>query len=209
MRISDWSSDVCSSDLVNDRYGHAAGDEALRSLGAWIRETVDGRGIVGRSGGDEFTILLDADATEAEAMLQRLRDRIEPITVFGQTFGFNISSGVCQAGDGASTLEQLIHDADQALYRAKHEGRDRVVRADDAAAAPAPAAGLVVVGSGIQFGRHATERCLSEIREAQVVFCLADPFALAMIQGLRPDAINLGRRSEARRVGKEWVSTCK
>src|SRR3546814_5034349 len=60
-------------------------------------------------------------------------------------------------------------------------------------AAPAPAAGLVVVGSGIQFGRHATERCLSEIREAQVVFCLADPFALAMIQGLRPDAINLGR----------------
>src|SRR3546814_469539 len=73
------------------------------------------------------------------------------------------------------------------------EGRDRVVRADDAAAAPAPAAGLVVVGSGIQFGRHATERCLSEIREAQVVFCLADPFALAMIQGLRPDAINLGR----------------
>src|SRR3546814_7650690 len=83
--------------------------------------------------------------------------------------------------------------ADQALYRAKHEGRDRIVRADDAAAAPAPAAGLVVVGSGIQFGRHATERCLSEIREAQVVFCLADPFALAMIQGLRPDAINLGR----------------
>src|SRR3546814_19629621 len=60
-------------------------------------------------------------------------------------------------------------------------------------AAPAPAAGLVVVGSGIQFGRHATERCLSEIRAAQVVFCLADPFALAMIQGLRPDGINLVR----------------
>lgn len=177
---------------VNDRYGHAAGDEALRSLGAWIRETVDGRGIVGRSGGDEFTILLDADATEAEATLQRLRDRIQPITVFGQTFGFNISSGLCQADDGATTFEQLVHDADQALYRAKHEGRDRVVRADDVAAASAPAAGLVVVGSGIQFGRHATERCLSEIREAQVVFCLADPFALAMIHGLRPDAINLG-----------------
>src|SRR3546814_1690852 len=68
---------------VNDRYGHAAGDEALRSLGAWIRETVDGRGIVGRSGGDEFTILLDADATEAEAMLQRLdrkSTRLNPVT---------------------------------------------------------------------------------------------------------------------------------
>ncbi len=178
---------------VNDRYGHAAGDEALRSLGTWIGETVDGKGIAGRSGGDEFTILLEADAAEAEAMLQRLRGRIEPITVFGQTFRINISSGVCQADGQVATLEQLVHQADQALYRAKHEGRDRVVRAgDDAAAAPARAASLVVVGSGIEFGRHASERCLSEIREAQVVFCLADPFALAMIAGLRPDVVNLG-----------------
>ncbi len=178
---------------VNDHHGHAAGDEALRRLGEWIKQAVAGRGIVGRSGGDEFTLLLDADAAQAEAMLQRLRDLIEPITVFGQTFRFNISAGICQADGHAGTLEQLIHEADQALYRAKHEGRDRVVRArDDAAAAPASAAGLVVVGSGIQFGRHASERCLSEIREAQVVFCLADPFALAMIHGLRPDVVNLG-----------------
>ena len=177
---------------VNDRYGHAAGDEALRSLGAWIRETVGDAGITGRSGGDEFTILLDADAGEAEALLRRLRDRIEPITVFGQTFRFNISSGICQVDGQVGTLEQLVHLADQALYRAKHEGRDRVVRAGDDAAAAASSAGLVVVGSGIQFGRHASERCLSEIREAQVVFCLADPFALAMVSGLRPDVINLG-----------------
>jgi len=177
---------------VNDRHGHAAGDEALRSLGAWISETVGENVIAGRSGGDEFTILLEADAAEAEALLQRLRDRIQPITVFGHTFGFNISSGVCQAEGQAATLEQLIHEADQALYRAKDEGRNRVVRVGDVAVASTPAAGLVVVGSGIQFGRHASERCLSEIREAQAVFCLADPFALAMIHGLRPDVINLG-----------------
>lgn len=175
---------------VNDRHGHAAGDEALRSLGTWISETVGDNAIAGRSGGDEFTVLLEADATEAEAMMQRLRDRIEPVTVFGQTFRINISSGVCQADGNTATLEQLIHEADQALYRAKDEGRDRVVRAGDVVVAPA--AGLVVVGSGIQFGRHVSERCLSEIREAQVVFCLADPFALAMIHGLRPDVINLG-----------------
>jgi diguanylate cyclase (GGDEF)-like protein len=175
---------------VNDRHGHAAGDEALRSLGAWISETVGEHAIAGRSGGDEFTVLLEADAVEAEAMMQRLRDRIEPITVFGQTFRINISSGVCQADGQADTLEQLVHEADQALYRAKDGGRDRVVRAGDVAAASS--AGLVVVGSGIQFGRHASERCLSEIRHAQVVFCLADPFALAMIHGLRPDVINLG-----------------
>src|SRR5690606_15341923 len=176
---------------VNDRHGHAAGDEALRSLGAWISEAVGDGGIAGRSGGDEFTILLDAGAVEAEAMLQRLRRRIEPITVFGQTFRFNISSGVCQVDGNATTLEQLIHEADQALYRAKHERRDRVVCANGTASAT-PGAGLVVVGSGIQFGRHASERCLSEIREAEVVFCLADPFSLGMVRGMRPDAINLG-----------------
>jgi diguanylate cyclase len=184
---------------VNDRHGHAAGDEALRSLGRWIGEATEGRGIAGRSGGDEFTILLDAGAAEAEAMLQRLRDRIEPITVFGQTFRINISSGVCQADGNSATLEQLIHLADQALYRAKREGRDRVVCATDlpasllpaVASAPAPA-GLVVVGSGIQFGRHASERCLSEIREAEVVFCLADTFALGMVRAMRSDTVNLG-----------------
>ena len=51
--------------------------------------------------------------------------------------------------------------------------------------------GLVVVGCGIDFGRHITERALSEIRLAEVVFCLADPFALGMIRSQRPDAINL------------------
>ncbi|TWT23565.1 diguanylate cyclase [Luteimonas marina] len=177
---------------VNDRHGHAAGDEALRSLGAWISETIGGQGIAGRSGGDEFTILLEADAAEAGTLLQRLHERIEPITVFGQTFRFDISSGICQAGAETATLEQLVHEADQALYRAKHEGRNRVVCANDAAAAAARGAGLVVVGSGIQFGRHASERCLSEIREAEVVLCLADPFALAMIHRFRPDAVNLG-----------------
>lgn len=178
---------------VNDRHGHAAGDEALRALGTWIDEVVDARGIAGRSGGDEFTILLGADVEEAEAILQRLRARVAPISVFGQTVRFSVSAGVCQAGAHVATLEQLIHDADQALYRAKQQGRDRVVRSSgDDASVPPSASGLVVVGSGIEFGRHASERCLSEIREAEVVFCLVDPFALAMIQGFRPDAINLG-----------------
>ena len=177
---------------VNDRHGHAAGDEALRSLGAWIAEAVGRRGIAGRSGGDEFTILLDGDAADAEAVLQRVRERIQPISVFGQTVRFSISAGVCQANARTATLEQLIHEADQALYRAKHGGRDRVVCTGGEGAAPDAQPGLVVVGSGIEFGRHASERCLSEIREAEVVFCLVDPFALAMIRDFRPDAINLG-----------------
>lgn len=177
---------------VNDRYGHAAGDEALRALGAWIGAVVDERGIAGRSGGDEFTILLEADAAEAEALLQRLRDRIEPITVFGRTFRIELSSGICQHEGRAATLEHLIHEADLALYRAKHDGRGRMVRGGTADDAGGSRGELVVVGSGIQFGRHASERCLSEIREAEVIFCLVDPVALGMIRAFRPDAANLG-----------------
>ncbi|MGC4076383.1 MAG: diguanylate cyclase [Rubrivivax sp.] len=177
---------------VNDHFGHAAGDEALRSLGTWIAEVVGPRGIAARSGGDEFMILVDGDAAKAEALLQQLRERIKPINVFGKTVNFSISSGVCEAGENIETLEQLVHEADQALYRAKHGGRNRVVRAGGDEPRKSRQAGLVVVGSGIDFGRHASERCLSEIREAEVVFCLVNPMALAMICSFRPDAINLG-----------------
>ncbi|MGC4076364.1 MAG: diguanylate cyclase [Rubrivivax sp.] len=177
---------------VNDHFGHAAGDEALRSLGKWIADVVGGHGIAARSGGDEFMILVDGDAAQAEALLQALRARIEPIQVFGRTVNFSISSGICEASAQVSTLEQLVHEADQALYRAKHGGRNRVVRAGGDEPRKSGPAGLVVVGSGIDFGRHASERCLSEIREAEVVFCLVNPMALAMIVSLRPDAINLG-----------------
>ncbi|MBZ8139270.1 hypothetical protein CLD22_05060 [Rubrivivax gelatinosus] len=97
---------------VNDHFGHAAGDEALRSLGAWIAEVVGDRGIAGRSGGDEFMILVEDDASQAEALLQRLRERIQPIGVFGRTVHFSISSGVCEANEHVNTLEQLVHEAD-------------------------------------------------------------------------------------------------
>lgn len=175
---------------VNDRYGHAAGDEALQALGGWLSDVADLRHITGRSGGDEFTILLQGDVAQAEALLQRLRERITPLEVFGQRFRFTISAGICEANAQTPTYTQLIHAADQALYRAKHEGRDRDAGSEETASSGK--GGLVVVGSGIEFGRHASERCLSEIRAAQTVFCVVDPVALAMIRSLRPDAIDLG-----------------
>lgn len=192
---------------VNDRHGHAAGDEALRSLGAWIAEVAGEHGIAGRSGGDEFMILLDGTRDQAQDLLQRLRSRIGVVSVFGETVHFSISAGICQTDDHIGTLERLVHEADQALYRAKHAGRNRTACASDAAPESGEAdgtGGLVVVGSGIEFGRHVSERCLSEIREAQVVFCLTDPFALAMIQGMRPDAVNLGAHYA---VGKDRRDT--
>lgn len=208
-----FSAIVADIDLfkqVNDRYGHAAGDEALRKLGEWIAAVAEGSCICGRSGGDEFTILLEGDADEAEELVCRLRARMEPITVFEQTFSFRLSAGICPDDGKVGSLEQLVHKADQALYRAKYDGRGRVVHAVEEPAPGAASEGsLVVVGSGIQFGRHASERALSEIREAEVVFCLVDPFALGMIQSFRPDAVNLGlhyapgkdRRQTYREIG--------
>lgn len=178
---------------INDGHGHAAGDAALQSLGIWIRSVTGSHGIAARRGGDEFTLLVDGDATQAGAMLQRLRERIAPITALDQPFDFTVSAGICQADARTTSLEQLLHRADQALYRAKQQGRNRFVFwHEEKPDAPASTGSLVVVGSGIQFGRHASERTLSEIRQAQVVFCLADPFALAMITSLRPDTVNLG-----------------
>lgn len=81
--------------------------------------------------------MLEDDAAEAEVLLRRRRGRVESIAVFGQTFHINISSGVCQADGRAATLEHLIHEADQALHRAKQAGRDRVVRAADGVATAA------------------------------------------------------------------------
>ena len=178
---------------VNDYHGHAAGDAVLRAMGQWIREVVGDRGVVARRGGDEFIILLEGDANSAALVLQDLRERMHPLSVLDETVRFTISAGVCQSGTNATTLEQLLHQADQALYQAKGEGRDRSVVANEfETRASSKSSGLVVVGSGIQFGRHASERTLSEIRRADVVFCLADSFAFAMIKRFRPDVINLG-----------------
>lgn len=177
---------------VNDSYGHEAGDEVLRQLGIWIAMAIDDNAIAARRGGDEFMILMEGDVIQAEAMLQKLRALIGPVQSLGQSIAFTISAGVCQTEDGAGTLTQLMHNADQALYRAKRQGRNRsVMLHEDEPHVPRPTTRLVIVGCGIQFARHVSERTLSEIRQAEVVFCLADSFALGMVREMRPDVIDL------------------
>lgn len=181
---------------VNDYYGHAAGDEALRKLGGWIERAMGAGDLAGRSGGDEFTLLIDGDAGRADAVVLEIRAAIKPIAVFDDRIVISVSAGICENRAEIDSLGALVHEADGALRRAKQEGRNRVVRAGkDTPGASDPAAvvdQLVVVGCGIQLGRHMSPRCESEIRLADVVMCLVDPFALAMIQAQRPDAINLG-----------------
>ncbi|QDD66045.1 GGDEF domain-containing protein [Herbaspirillum seropedicae] len=112
---------------INDEFGHPTGDAVIRELVARLRTTVDGVGVIGRVGGEEFTILLPGMALEPAVVLAgRIRQAIA-----GERFGclparpVTSSFGVAWATAG-SDFEQAYARADQALYQAKRSGRNRV-----------------------------------------------------------------------------------
>ena len=117
---------------VNDRYGHLCGDDVLKDLGEYLNNTVRGVDVVGRWGGEEFIILApETDVAEAQLLAERICSEIRQQT-FGGLDNVTISIGVTQAGK-CESLEQILGRADAALYRAKGEGRDRVVVAETGA----------------------------------------------------------------------------
>jgi diguanylate cyclase (GGDEF)-like protein len=117
---------------VNDTCGHLAGDEALRALAALIRREVRPVDQVARYGGEEFAVVLpETPGAGALAMAERIRDIIatHPISVSqGRTVNLTVSIGVATFPDDAESEEKLIGAADQALYDAKHAGRNQVRR---------------------------------------------------------------------------------
>jgi diguanylate cyclase (GGDEF)-like protein len=113
---------------VNDRHGHAAGDETLRALANVLRETLRESDLAGRWGGEEFLLLLPgADADGAAELADRLRVALAAHPIHGPAGPFSVTAsfGVAahQPGVGA---DALFAAADRALYRAKREGKDRV-----------------------------------------------------------------------------------
>jgi diguanylate cyclase (GGDEF)-like protein len=116
---------------VNDRFGHAVGDEAIKSFGAACRQIKRDSDIVGRLGGEEFAILLpETFHTQAWILAERLRERVasELLSAHGVEFKLTISIGVAAATPSMSGVEALLQSADQALYQAKSDGRNRTVR---------------------------------------------------------------------------------
>jgi diguanylate cyclase (GGDEF)-like protein len=112
---------------INDRYGHATGDEALARIGAAIREGCRTTDVAGRWGGDEFLVVAPSTTLD-DAML--LGDRIRhAVTVLPGTPPLTVSVGVASAARDAvrATPEGLLRAADDALYGAKRAGRNRVV----------------------------------------------------------------------------------
>jgi diguanylate cyclase (GGDEF)-like protein len=124
--------DIDEFKRVNDRFGHLAGDRVLRILAELLRQRVRMSDTVGRYGGEEFGIILpDCSIEDAARVIDKLRESFGDIR-----FGFDeercrvtFSAGVAVAEPGMS-VDDLIDRADQALYLAKREGRNRVRAAD-------------------------------------------------------------------------------
>ena len=120
---------------VNDTYGHLTGDAVLRTLAAEMRQQVRESDLVGRFGGEEFAILLSGTtAAEACFVAERIRRGAGVVRVLTKDMivGVTVSIGVAVLGSHGGDLAELLEAADQALYRAKRTGRDRVCLASQA-----------------------------------------------------------------------------
>ncbi len=122
--------DVDHFKLINDHYGHPVGDEVLRRLAAIAQTTVRTDDYFARYGGEEFCVLL-LSTTEQEALVlaERLREAYAAmiLEMEGKTLKSTVSIGVADSTRTSLDWPTLVSAADQALYRAKQEGRNRVV----------------------------------------------------------------------------------
>jgi two-component system cell cycle response regulator len=116
---------------INDTYGHAAGDDVLRELGARAMNSVRRVDLAARLGGEEFVVVMpETDLANAAAVAERLRLGVanEPFAVraSGEKLAVTISIGVAAAIVGGDQRDDLLKRADEALYSAKKAGRNRV-----------------------------------------------------------------------------------
>jgi diguanylate cyclase (GGDEF)-like protein len=142
-RLSDQPAAVIMCDLdgfkkINDRHGHPVGDLVLREIALRLQAGVRASDYVGRYGGEEFLIILpDCSPAEARVRAEQLRRQVEsaPVEVAGAAFAVTCSFGVsCSKNDGFDG-EALVRQADQALYRAKGAGKNRVEVSEEVTAA--------------------------------------------------------------------------
>jgi diguanylate cyclase (GGDEF)-like protein len=121
--------DVDHFKQINDQFGHQVGDDVLRETARLLAERTRDSDMLFRYGGEEFLLLLvAADALVAKAVAEELRQRyaLSPLTRVGSPVMATLSIGVATFADHGTSFESLVQAADQALYRAKRAGRNRV-----------------------------------------------------------------------------------
>lgn len=123
--------DLDSFKLFNDVYGHQVGDKVLRTVSDSLRQTVRGKDIVGRYGGDEFMLVLpETDSTGALQVGQRVIEQAAKcnIEVQGESLPLRLSLGIASFPDDGRTKHELIAHADAALYESKKSGGGRITQ---------------------------------------------------------------------------------
>jgi two-component system cell cycle response regulator len=126
--------DIDHFKAVNDTHGHDAGDLVLKEFAKRLEGNVRGVDLSCRYGGEEFVVVMpDTEVNAASMVAERLREQVaaQPFKIGegdDDTLDLTISIGVAATqGDKTADADQLLQRADQALYRAKNEGRNRVV----------------------------------------------------------------------------------
>ncbi|MBS1225227.1 MAG: Diguanylate cyclase with sensor, partial [Proteobacteria bacterium] len=115
---------------INDRFGHALGDELLKEVAARMRASIRESDTAARIGGDEFVVLLRniQQQEDALAVAEKIRQAIsQPFIIAGHRLSISASIGLSHFPEHGSDLLELSKNADQAMYRAKQQGRDGVV----------------------------------------------------------------------------------
>ncbi len=141
--------DIDHFKLVNDRYGHPAGDYVLQEVTTLGRAQLRERDLFARMGGEEFCVVLaEGDEDSAVRIAERIRQACskEPMVFNNSAIDVHLSAGVAAGKVTGGALEELIGEADLALYEAKQTGRDKVVRWSSIAAhsRPIPARRIAV-----------------------------------------------------------------
>ncbi len=126
--ISIMMMDIDHFKKINDTYGHAAGDSVLKEFSKLLIQECRQEDIASRFGGEEFVIFLDdCDQTTAFSIADRIRERVE--VLMPENINVTVSIGVAELMNGKEEFTQLIKRADDAMYQAKGQGRNKVVKA--------------------------------------------------------------------------------
>lgn len=116
--------------IINDTYGHDAGDQMLQCIANTLQENIREIDVLGRLGGEEFGVLLpNTEAGDAVKLAERLRLAVEGLscTIQDQKINVTMSIGVASFSREQSNLDIALRNADSAMYQAKNQGRNRVV----------------------------------------------------------------------------------
>lgn len=126
--------DIDNFKAINDNFGHAAGDTALKEFALNIKSTLRSRDLFGRIGGDEFSIILpNTNSKDSLIIAERIRCSIAAMEIIHQKqrIHLTVSIGIVQSTPKMRTIHDVLNAADKALYQAKSEGRNKVCLAHE------------------------------------------------------------------------------